>query len=45
LVDLHLIRRFEGDPEPPKTAGPVNATLQAAAAVKALYEARTGVCG
>jgi uncharacterized protein len=45
LVDLGHIRRFEGDPVPPPTRGPVNATLEAAAAVKGLYEARTGVCG
>jgi uncharacterized protein len=45
LVDLGLVRRFEGDPAPPATKGPVNATLEAAAAVKGLYEARTGVCG
>ena len=30
------IRRFNGDPSPPAVAGPVNATTQAAAAVRAL---------
>jgi len=45
LVDRRLIRRFEGDPAPPTTTGPVNATLEAAAAVKALYQARTGFSG
>jgi len=45
LVDRRLIRRFEGDPIPPVTSGPANATLEAAAAVKALYPARTGVSG
>jgi mitochondrial fission protein ELM1 len=45
LVDLGLVRRFEGDPTPAPTKGPVNATLEAAAAVRGLYEARTGVCG
>jgi mitochondrial fission protein ELM1 len=45
LVDRRLIRRFEGDPTPPATTGPVNATLEAAAAVKALYPIRTGVSG
>jgi mitochondrial fission protein ELM1 len=45
LVDRRLIRRFEGDPTPPVTAGPVNATLEAAAAVRACLQARTGVSG
>ena len=45
LVDRGLVRRFEGDPTPPATAGPVNATLEAAAAVRVLLQARTGVSG
>lgn len=45
LVDRGLVRRFEGDPEPPANAGPVNATWQAAEAVRALLQARTGVVG
>jgi hypothetical protein len=45
LVDRQLVRRFAGDPTPPVTAGPVNATLEAAAAVRALLQARTGVSG
>jgi hypothetical protein len=45
LVDRRLIRRFEGDPAPPVTVGPVNATLEAARAVEALLQARTGVAG
>jgi hypothetical protein len=45
LVDHGLIRRFAGDPEPPLTTGPINATNQAAGAVRALLQARTGVVG
>jgi hypothetical protein len=45
LVERALVRRFDGDTLPPATAGPVNATLQAAAAVRALLQARTGVSG
>jgi mitochondrial fission protein ELM1 len=45
LVDQGLIRRFEGDPEPPRTTGPTNATDAAARAVGALLQARTGVVG
>jgi len=45
LVDRRLVRRFEGDPTPPATTGPVNATLEAAQAVQALIQARTGVSG
>ncbi|MGH7024402.1 MAG: mitochondrial fission ELM1 family protein [Caulobacteraceae bacterium] len=45
LVDRGLIRRFEGDASTPATMGPVNATLEAAQAVKALIQARTGVSG
>jgi mitochondrial fission protein ELM1 len=45
LVDQGLIRRFTGEPGPPRTTGPINATDQAAGAVKALLQARTGVVG
>jgi mitochondrial fission protein ELM1 len=49
LVDRGLIRRFEGDPAPPATAGPFNATEEAARAVRRLLQARaqalTGVVG
>jgi hypothetical protein len=45
LVHRRLVRRFEGDPRPPTTTGPVNATVEAAAAVRALLQARTGVSG
>ena len=45
LVDEWLVRRFAGDPEPPLTTGPINATHQAARAVKALLQARTGFAG
>ena len=45
LVDREFVRRFAGDPVPPATVGPVNATLRAAAAVRALLQARTGVSG
>ena len=45
LVDRRFVRRFKGDPAPPVTAGPVNATLESAQAVQALLQARTGVSG
>ena len=45
LIDRRLARRFEGDPLPPASAGPVNATLEAAAAVRALLQTRMGVSG
>jgi mitochondrial fission protein ELM1 len=45
LVDQELIRRFAGDPEPPHTSGPINATDTAACAVRALLQTRTGVVG
>ena len=45
LVERGLARRFEGDPSPPDTTGPVNATLEAAAVVRKLLQARTGVSG
>jgi len=45
LADRGLLRRFEGDPVPPPSADPVNATLQAAEAVRLLLQARTGVVG
>ena len=45
LVDLGLVRRFTGDPSHPPTTGPVNATANAAAVVKALLQTRTGMSG
>jgi mitochondrial fission protein ELM1 len=45
LVDQRLVRRFTGDPEAPRTAGPINATDHAASAVRSLLQARTGVSG
>lgn len=45
LVDRRLVRRFEGDPSIPVTLGPVNATTEAAARVRALLQTRTGVSG
>ncbi len=51
LADRGLIRRFDGDPSVPRTTGPVNATDEAARAVRALLQARllsqvkTGVSG
>ena len=45
LVGLGLVRRFQGDPIPSVTTGPVNATLQAARAVERLLQARTGEVG
>jgi mitochondrial fission protein ELM1 len=45
LVDRGLVRRFTGDPAPPATRGPVNATEEAAAAVRRLIQERTGVSG
>src|SRR5579863_6772605 len=45
LVDRRLARRFEGEPTTPSTLGPVNATDEAAAAVRRLLQARTGVSG
>jgi mitochondrial fission protein ELM1 len=45
LVDRALVRRFDGDPIPPAAGGPINATLEAAAAVRALLHTRTGVSG
>jgi mitochondrial fission protein ELM1 len=45
LVEQGLVRRFAGDPEPPRTTGPVNATDLAAGAVRSLLQARTGVAG
>ena len=40
-----LIRRFEGEGAPPPARSPVNATLEAAAAVRRLLQERTGVVG
>lgn len=45
LVARGLVRRFDGDPIPPTTTGPVNATAAAADAVTALVQGRTGVSG
>ena len=45
LADRGLIRRFVGDPSVPKTTGPVNATDEAARAVRAMLQTRTGVSG
>ncbi len=45
LVEAGLVRRFEGDGAPPPARSPVNATLEAAAAVRRLLQARTGVLG
>ena len=45
LVDRRLIRRFEGDPAPFVSAGPVDATQEAAAVVHALLYERTWASG
>jgi mitochondrial fission protein ELM1 len=45
LIDRGFARRFDGDPNPPITSAPVNATAAAAEAVRALLQARTGVSG
>jgi mitochondrial fission protein ELM1 len=45
LVERGFVRRFDGDPRPPLTTGPVNATIEAAAAVRALLQERIGVSG
>lgn len=45
LVDRGLVRRFAGDPESPRTTGPINATDLAAEEVRALLQGRTGVAG
>jgi mitochondrial fission protein ELM1 len=45
LVDDGLARRFAGDPEPPVAGAPSDATQIAAAAVRSLIQARTGVVG
>jgi mitochondrial fission protein ELM1 len=45
LADRGLIRRFEGDPTPPPARAAIDATLDAAAAVRRLLQARTGVSG
>jgi hypothetical protein len=49
-VDARRVRRFDGDPSVPPSTGPVNATDDAARAVRALLAARgvqtrTGVSG
>jgi mitochondrial fission protein ELM1 len=45
LLDRGLARRFDGDPSPPPTGGPIDATETAARAVRALLQTRTGVSG
>jgi len=45
LVDDRLIRRFVGDPAPPPARAPVNATIEAADAVRRLLQTRTGRSG
>ncbi len=45
LENEGLIRRFDGDPSAPQTTGPVNATDEAARAVRALIQKRTGMSG
>lgn len=45
LVDRGLVRRFEGEPTPPPPRRPLNATADAAAAVRAILQTRTGVSG
>jgi uncharacterized protein len=45
LVDAGLARRFEGDPSPFRTRGPIDSTQVAAQAVRRLLQARTGVVG
>ncbi len=46
LVDQGLARRFDGAADPPaRQGGPVNATDEAAARVRGLLQARTGVVG
>ncbi len=45
LAAKGLIRRFVGEPAPPPSTGPVNATNIAAQAVRALLQDRTGVVG
>lgn len=45
LVDEGLARRFDGDPSPFFTRGPFDSTQVAAAAVRRLLQARTGIVG
>jgi mitochondrial fission protein ELM1 len=45
LIEKGLVRRFEGDPIPPPTRAPVDATGKAAQAVRAMLAARTGASG
>ena len=45
LSDMGRIRRFVGDPAWPPAKTPINATRDAADAVRALLQARTGVSG
>ncbi|MDR3508792.1 MAG: mitochondrial fission ELM1 family protein [Caulobacteraceae bacterium] len=42
LIQRGLVRRFEGDPQPPPAGGPINATTLAAVAVRALLAGRAG---
>jgi uncharacterized protein len=45
LVEEGLARRFEGNPEPFHTRGPIDSTQVAATAVRRLLQARTGMVG
>lgn len=45
LVERGFIRRFEGDPTLPPARATIDATLEAAAAVRRLLQGRTGVSG
>jgi mitochondrial fission protein ELM1 len=45
LVEMGLVRRFEGDPAPPPARAPIDATGTAAQAVRAMLAARTGASG
>ncbi|MEO8926280.1 MAG: mitochondrial fission ELM1 family protein [Caulobacteraceae bacterium] len=45
LIARGLVRRFVGEPIPRHAANPMNATAEAAAAVRGLLQARTGVVG
>jgi mitochondrial fission protein ELM1 len=45
LLEQGLVRRFTGDPVAARPGGPIDATGTAAAAVRRLLQARTGVSG
>jgi mitochondrial fission protein ELM1 len=45
LVASGRVRPFEGDPAPPKSSEPVNATIEVAAVVRSMLQRRTGVVG